>query len=303
MPTTAGPKAAAGQDTSVEHNLGLVHACAHRFKGRGIEYDDLYQAGCMGLVKASAAFDADRGVMFSTYAVPVILGEIRRLFRDGGTVKVSRSLKELGLAAGRTRELLGSELGREATVGEVAQRMGRSPEDIAQALAATAPPLSLTEGEEEGSGQIDLPEESPEERLSDLLSLQQLLAALEERDRKLIFLRYYRGKTQTEVARCLGMTQVQVSRREKRILQAMRARMVGCPDPQGVAAPGRNRRPPAAAAAPKGRLALRAALPPAPTPAGKRKGPRPIQDRPGAFCSRRLPALFYTGTALTPDRP
>ena len=227
MPTTAGPKAAAGQDTSVEHNLGLVHACAHRFKGRGIEYDDLYQAGCMGLVKASAAFDADRGVMFSTYAVPVILGEIRRLFRDGGTVKVSRSLKELGLAAGRTRELLGSELGREATVGEVAQRMGRSPEDIAQALAATAPPLSLTEGEEEGSGQIDLPEESPEERLSDLLSLRQLLAALEERDRKLIFLRYYRGKTQTEVARCLGMTQVQVSRREKRILQAMREQMVG----------------------------------------------------------------------------
>ena len=227
MPTTAGPKAAAGQDTSVEHNLGLVHACAHRFKGRGIEYDDLYQAGCMGLVKASAAFDAGRGVMFSTYAVPVILGEIRRLFRDGGTVKVSRSLKELGLAAGRTRELLGSELGREATVGEVAQRMGRSPEDIAQALAATAPPLSLTEGEEEGSGQIDLPEESPEERLSDLLSLQQMLAALEERDRKLIFLRYYRGKTQTEVARCLGMTQVQVSRREKRILQAMREQMVG----------------------------------------------------------------------------
>ena len=227
MPTTAGPKAAAGQDTSVEHNLGLVHACAHRFKGRGIEYDDLYQAGCMGLVKASAAFDAGRGVMFSTYAVPVILGEIRRLFRDGGTVKVSRSLKELGQVTGRTRELLGSELGREATVGEVAQRMGRSPEDIAQALAATAPPLSLTEGEEEGSGQIDLPEESPEERLSDLLSLQQLLAALEERDRKLIFLRYYRGKTQTEVARCLGMTQVQVSRREKRILQTMREQMVG----------------------------------------------------------------------------
>ena len=100
MPVTAEPKATAIQDTSVENNLGLVHACAHRFKGRGIEYDDLYQAGCMGLVKASAAFDAGRGVMFSTYAVPVILGEIRRLFRDGGTVKVSRSLKELGLAAG-----------------------------------------------------------------------------------------------------------------------------------------------------------------------------------------------------------
>ncbi len=219
MPVTAEPKATAIQDTSVENNLGLVHACAHRFKGRGIEYDDLYQAGCMGLVKASAAFDAGRGVMFSTYAVPVILGEIRRLFRDGGTVKVSRSLKELGLAAGRTRELLGSELGREATVNEVAERMGRAPEDVAQAL-------SLTGGEEDGSGQIDLPEEGPEERLSDLLSLQQLLSSLEERDRQLIFLRYYRRKTQTEVARRLGMTQVQVSRREKRILQSMRQQLL-----------------------------------------------------------------------------
>lgn len=226
MPVTAEPKATAIQDTSVENNLGLVHACAHRFKGRGIEYDDLYQAGCMGLVKASAAFDASRGVMFSTYAVPVILGEIRRLFRDGGTVKVSRSLKELGLAAGRTRELLGSELGREATVNEVAERMGRAPEDVAQALAATTPPLSLTGGEEDGSGQIDLPEEGPEERLSDLLSLQQLLSSLEERDRQLIFLRYYRRKTQTEVARRLGMTQVQVSRREKRILKSMRQQLL-----------------------------------------------------------------------------
>ena len=227
MPVTAEPKPVIGQDTSVENNLGLVHACAHRFKGRGIEYDDLFQAGCMGLVKASAAFDAGRGVMFSTYAVPVILGEIRRLFRDGGTVKVSRSLKELGLAAGRVRELLGSELGREATIAEVAGRMNRTPEEVAQALAATTPPLSLTGGEEDGSGQIDLPEESPEERLSDLLSLHQLLAGLEERDRRLIFLRYYRGKTQTEVARQLGMTQVQVSRREKRLLQAMREQLVG----------------------------------------------------------------------------
>ena len=133
---------------------------------------------------------------------------------------------ELGLAAGRTRELLGSELGREATVNEVAERMGRAPEDVAQALAATTPPLSLTGGEEDGSGQIDLPEEGPEERLSDLLSLQQLLSSLEERDRQLIFLRYYRRKTQTEVARRLGMTQVQVSRREKRILQSMRQQLL-----------------------------------------------------------------------------
>lgn len=227
MPTTTEPKTPVVQDISVEQNLGLVHACAHRFRGRGIEYDDLYQAGCMGLVKASSAFDTTRGVMFSTYAVPVILGEIRRLFRDGGTVKVSRSLKELGLAAGRTREQLGLELGREATVGEVAARMERAPEEIAEALAATAPPISLTEGEEDGSGQIDLPEDGPEEKLSDLLSLGQLLEALEERDRRLIELRYYQGKTQTEVAQQLGMTQVQVSRREKRLLLSMREKLTG----------------------------------------------------------------------------
>lgn len=227
MPITTEPKPTAMQDISVEQNLGLVHACAHRFRGRGIEYDDLYQAGCMGLVKASAAFDCSRGVMFSTYAVPVILGEIRRLFRDGGTVKVSRSLKELGLAAGRVREQLGLELGREATVGEVAARMERTPEEIAEALAATAPPLSLTEGEEDGAGQIDLPEDSPEEKLSDLLSLEQILATLTERDRRLIQLRYYRGQTQTEVAQQLGMTQVQVSRREKRLLLTMREKLTG----------------------------------------------------------------------------
>ena len=215
------------QDTSVEQNLGLVHSCAHRFKGRGIEYDDLFQAGCVGLVKASAAFDPERGVMFSSYAVPVILGEIRRLFRDGGTVKVSRSLKELGLAAARTRDRLGTELLREATVSEVAQRMGKTPEEIAEALAATAPPISLTGGEEDGAGQIDLPEEGPEERVSDLLSLEQLLEGLEPRDRELIRLRYYGGKTQTEVAERLGMTQVQVSRREKKLLLAMREQLTG----------------------------------------------------------------------------
>lgn len=227
MPMTTEPKPKGTVDASVEQNLGLVHSCAHRFRGRGIEYDDLYQAGCMGLVKASAAFDPERGVMFSTYAVPVILGEIRRLFRDGGTVKVSRSLKELGLAAAKTRDRMGSELLREATVSEVAERMGRTPEEIAEALAATAPPVSLTGGEEDGSGQIDLPEEGPEERISDLLSLGQLLERLDERDRELIRLRYYGGKTQTEVARRLGMTQVQVSRREKRLLLSMREQLTG----------------------------------------------------------------------------
>ena len=107
----------------IEENIGLVHACAHRFKGKGLEYDDLFQAGCMGLVKATDAFDSERGVRFSTYAVPVILGEMRRLFRDGGTVKVSRSLKELSMKAARQRDQFAKEHGREPTVSELAQAL------------------------------------------------------------------------------------------------------------------------------------------------------------------------------------
>lgn len=206
----------------IEANLGLVHACAHRFRGRGIEYDDLYQAGCMGLIKAASAFDEGRGVRFSTYAVPVILGEIRRLFRDGGTVKVSRSIKELGVKASREKERLSLALGRDAAVSEVAERLGVSPEEVAEALAATAPPASLTADDEDGGAQIDLPVDSPEESLSDLLSLRKIMNELPEADRRLITLRYFRGLTQTRTAQLLEMTQVQVSRREKKILETMR---------------------------------------------------------------------------------
>ena len=210
----------------VEKNLGLVHSCAHRFRGRGIEYDDLFQAGCMGLVKATAAFDEARGVMFSTYAVPVILGEIRRLFRDGGAVKVSRSVKELGIKAARVKEQLGVVLGRDPALSEVAEAMERTPGEIAEALAATTPPVSLTGSEEEGGGQIDLPVDSPEERLSDILTLKQAMARMEEQDRRLIILRYYGNRTQTETARELGMTQVQVSRREKKLMQYFRKELL-----------------------------------------------------------------------------
>lgn len=206
----------------VEKNLGLVHSCAHRFRGRGIEYDDLFQAGCMGLVKATAAFDEARGVMFSTYAVPVILGEIRRLFRDGGAVKVSRSVKELGIKAARVKEQLGVVLGRDPALSEVAEAMERTPGEIAEALAATTPPVSLTGSEEEGGGQIDLPVDSPEELLSNILALKQAIDRMEDRDRRLIILRYYQNRTQTETARQLGMTQVQVSRREKKLMQYFR---------------------------------------------------------------------------------
>ena len=118
---------------TIEANLGLVHACAHKFKGKGIEYDDLFQAGCMGLVKATDAFDTQRGVRFSTYAVPVILGEMRRLFRDGGTVKVSRSLKELSMKVTRQREQFAKRQGREPTVSELAELLEVTQEAVVEA--------------------------------------------------------------------------------------------------------------------------------------------------------------------------
>lgn len=216
MPITAG------RDEIIQQNMGLVHACAHKFKGRGIEYDDLFQAGCMGLVKATDAFDQERGVRFSTYAVPVILGEMRRLFRDGGTVKVSRTLKELSLKAVRTKERLSIQLGREPTISELADLLGLEIPAVVEALSAAAPALSLTGSDEEGAPQIDLPVESPEEELADSISLRQVLALLEEKDQMLIRLRYFKGKTQVETAAVLGMTQVQVSRREKKILLRLR---------------------------------------------------------------------------------
>ncbi len=214
----------ASRDEIIEKNLGLVHACAHRFKGKGIEYDDLFQAGCMGLVKATDAFDTERGVRFSTYAVPVILGEIRRLFRDGGTVKVSRSLKELSLKANREREHFTKLHGREPTVSELACALEVEEGTLVEALGAAAPPLSLTH--EDDSAEFDVPTESPEEMLSDTIALKQALEQLEPCDRQLIVLRYFGGKTQTVVAKMLGMTQVQVSRREKKILLALREKLL-----------------------------------------------------------------------------
>ncbi|MEF9853896.1 MAG: sigma-70 family RNA polymerase sigma factor [Hydrogenoanaerobacterium sp.] len=221
------PECTLSRAATIEKNLGLVHSCAHRFKGRGLEYDDLFQAGCMGLCKAVDAFDRNRGVMFSTYAVPVILGEMRRLFRDGGSVKVSRSLKELSLKATRTREIITAKTGHEPTIGELAVLLGHEPAEIAEAIAAGAPPISLTENEDEGGGQIDVPIPSPEEEMADTISLNQVMDKLPLNDKRLIVLRYYGGKTQMQTASILGMTQVQVSRREKKILLHLRQELTG----------------------------------------------------------------------------
>lgn len=214
-------------DSFVEDNLGLVHLCANRFRGRGIEYDDLYGAGCVGLVKAASAFDTERGVKFSTYAVPVILGEIKRLFRDGGMIKVSRSVRELGMKLTRTREQFTLLHGREPTVSELAELTNSDPEDVAEALAVNVPPVSLTSSSEDDDGaQIDVAAPAPDSELVDILSLRQALSALDPEDRKLLYLRYFKDMTQTKTAEALGMTQVQVSRREKKLLMKLRGNLL-----------------------------------------------------------------------------
>ncbi len=211
----------------IEQNLGLAHACAGRFRGRGIEYDDLYSAGCVGLVKAYDGFDDSRGLCFSTYAVPVILGEIRKLFRDGGTVKVSRSTKELGLKINACRERFLKTQGCEPTVNQLAQQLNAKPEQIALAIRAGQPALSLTPaGEEEDAREWDIPVDSPEEELADRIGLAEAMQALPERDRLLLTLRFYRGKTQSETATVLGTTQVQISRRERKLLSELRAMLL-----------------------------------------------------------------------------
>lgn len=209
----------------VRSSLALVHSCAQRFRGRGIEYDDLFQAGCLGLIKAAENFEESRGLRFSTYAVFLILGEMRLLFRKGGTVKMSRALRELAVRASRARDDFFQREGRSPTVGEVAELLGVEPEQAAQALSAAQPVLSLTESEEDGGGQADVAVDSGEEAALERLSLRQAVGELEPRDRKIVYLRYCKSSTQTETARCLGMTQVQVSRREKVILQQLRQKL------------------------------------------------------------------------------
>ncbi len=209
----------------ISENIGLVHACAKHFKGRGMEYDDLFQAGCLGLVKAVDNFDSERGVKFSTYAVPVILGEIRRLFRDGGAVKIGRGLKELAMRASREAAAFSEREGRSPTVGELAEILQVEPAEAAQALGASQFPLSLTASPEDGGGQIDISIDAGDDKIAELLSLKQVVTELEPKDRSIIVFRYFKSRTQMQTAAALGMTQVQVSRREKAILSQLRAKL------------------------------------------------------------------------------
>ena len=209
----------------IENNYGLVHACANKFRGRGVEYDDLFQAGCIGLIKAAEKFDPQRGFAFSTYAVPVILGEIKRIFRDGGSVKIGRSLKEKARHAMRIKEEMSVTLGREPTISELAEELGVDVPQTAELITISMPVISLTATDEKGTVQLDIPTDAPEEAISEKLALKAVVNSLEERDRKLIELRYFKGLTQVKTAKELGMSQVQVSRREKAILIYMRKAM------------------------------------------------------------------------------
>ncbi len=210
----------------ISRNLGLARSCVNRYVGKGIEYDDLYQTACMGLIKAVDSFDASRGVCFSTYAVPVILGELRQLFRREGTVKVSRGLKELGIKAAVQTERFYAEHGRTPAVSELAQLLGTAPEELTLAMCASQRPVSLTaQSEEDEERQIDVAVEPFDDRVIEIAALRSAVSKLSEEDRRLLHERYRNSRTQTVTARMLGMTQVQVSRRESRIIKELRRMM------------------------------------------------------------------------------
>ncbi len=214
------------RDIKIEENLGLVHSCARRFTGRGVDYEDLVQAGCVGLIKAVDNFDDERGFSFSTYAVPVILGEIKRIFRDDGTVKVSRIIKDRGRKISYIKEEFSRINGHEPTVGDISSILGISEEETAQAINASLPVFSLTPAEDGDSrGEFDVPTESYDAEIADKIALRQIMEQLEDRDKKLIEYRYFKGLNQTKTAELLNMNQVWVSRREKAILLIMKKKL------------------------------------------------------------------------------
>mgnify|MGYP002553045030 CR=1 FL=1 len=217
----AGDRSAAEQ--LVVENSGLIWSIARRYFGRGTEPDDLYQLGCVGFLKAVAGFDLSYGTQFSTYAVPKIAGEIRRFLRDDGAIKVSRSLREQAAMVFTARERLKNALGREPALSELSEETGLSAEEIAQCELAVAAPDSLQR--ETGDGltlEGALSGESPEEGLIERIALREAVDRLPEREKMTILLRFFKGLTQEQAARLLGVSQVQVSRLERRAIEKLR---------------------------------------------------------------------------------
>ena len=214
----------------VRCNMALVRSIVKKYVNRGVEYDDLYQIGSMGLVKAVKNFDPAYNVRFSTYAVPMIAGEIKRYLRDDGMVKVSRSLKELAGKVAAAQGELSSKLGRDPGIQELAEYMGEDPEEISMAMDASRPHISIYEpvyGDEGDALVMDKLTGSSDgdDDALDRILLQQLMSILEPREQKIIMLRYFRDKTQSEIAASMGISQVQVSRMEKKVLRQMREKI------------------------------------------------------------------------------
>lgn len=207
----------------VSENSGLIHTIARRYFGRGAEPDDLYQLACVGFIKAVRGFDPARGNEFSTYAVPKIAGEIRRFLRDDGTIKVGRSIREQALTLYALRERLRQELGREPSLSELSDQTGWTPEEIAQVDLTTEAPDSLQRETADGLALEGLlGTEAPEEGLVERIALREAVDQLPEKERMTILLRYFKGLTQERTARVLGVSQVQVSRLERRGLERLR---------------------------------------------------------------------------------
>lgn len=225
-------RAAAGDAVAREElvaaNLPLVHSIVNRFSASGREREDLFQIGCIGLLKAVDGFDPRFGTRFSTYAVPMILGEIRRHLRDDTAVKLPRSARELGLAALRAEAELARRLGREPSVQEVAAELGCQPSELAAATEGLRRPASLQAEDEDGRTLLDRQaSEGQEGRIVDRLALTAALDRLEPRAREILRRRYYQNQSQADVARALGISQVHVSRLERRALHALRSELAG----------------------------------------------------------------------------
>jgi RNA polymerase sporulation-specific sigma factor len=214
------------RDTLIQCNIRLVWSVVQRFLNRGYEPEDLFQIGCIGLLKSVDKFDLSYEVKFSTYAVPMIIGEIQRFLRDDGTLKVSRSLKETANRIRKTKDELSKTLGRLPTVKEVAEAMGMTPEEVVFAQEANKPPASIHETVFENDGDpitlMDQISDDSQEAWFDKLALGEAIESLSERERLIVYLRYYKDQTQSEVANRLGISQVQVSRLEKKILKSIK---------------------------------------------------------------------------------
>lgn len=223
----AGNKTA--KEMIVEQNFNLVRSIVHRFTNRGYEWDDLFQIGCIGLIKAIERFDLNFSVKFSTYAVPMIIGEIRRFIRDDNPVKVSRPVKELAYRVHKTQEKLNGTLGREPTIIEVAKELALAPQEIVSALEAVQPPASLYDSafHDDGGDAVPLLDQikaadMQDNAYFDSLALKEVLARLPVKERTVITLRFFQDKTQAEIASLIGLSQVQVSRIEKQALKLLR---------------------------------------------------------------------------------